>query len=170
MTISTKARKFKTYNSLLQALRRGGIENAGIVSTLLLECFIEDGGRIQASKVVSRGVCVEGCFSEWRDSMVKSGWLAWSYAQTDKGMYHAGKKLVPYINKEKLTVKEIVTRDEVISKGEAPSMEEFEVLKNKVARIEASMKEIYETLDLGELDPPDFPKLKIKTTSATSIL
>lgn len=159
----TKNRKFKVYNALQLALRKGKIPNHGSTATLLLECFIEDSGRLQASKVVSRDVCQEGKFSTWRDEMIKEGWLVWSQNQSDKGLYFAGKKLIPYLNKEKLATKEIATRDEIITRDEVPSKREFDALRDKVEKIEASMKEIYENLDLGEPDPPLYKKLKEKS-------
>lgn len=165
MTMSGGTRRFATYNALEKILRRAQVSSSGAVATLLLECFMEDGGRLQASKVVSRNICEEGCFHVWRDEMVKGRWLAWSINQADKGQYHPGKRLVPYINKEKISSKEIATRDEIVTRDEVPSKEEFEALKDEVAKIKVSMKEIYETLDLGEPDPPDFKKLKLRTTA-----
>lgn len=159
----TKNRKFKVYNALQLALRKGQVPNHGSTATLLLECFIEDSGRLQASKAVSRSVCQEGKFSSWRDEMIKEGWLVWSQNQSDKGQYFAGKKLIPYLNKEKLATKEIATRDEIITRDEVPSKQEFDALRDKVEKIEASMKEIYENLELGEPDPPLYKKLKEKS-------
>ena len=150
-------RKFSQYIALSSALRRAKVPNYGAVSTLLLECFIEEMGRLSASKVVARGVCVEGKFTEWRDEMVRGGWLIWTQNQADKGKYFAGKRLSQYLNNEKYAAKELVSRDEV------PSKEEFEALKDEVEKIKASMKEIYESLELGEPDPPVYKKLKEKT-------
>lgn len=157
-------RKFMVYKSLAEALRRAKVVSSGTVATVLLECFVEDRGRLQALKVVSRGICEEGKFSHWRDEMVKNGWLAWNLNQVDKGQYSPGKRLISYLNKEKLATKEIATRDEIITRDDVPSKEEFEVLKDKVSKIEASMKEIYESLELGEPDPPTYKKLKLKTS------
>ena len=89
--------------------------NYGACANLLLECFLEDGGRLQASKAVAKKVCEEGRFSVWRDEMVKSGWLLWSQTQNDKGQYFSGKKLMLYLNKEKIFSKEIATKDDVIA-------------------------------------------------------
>lgn len=159
-------RKFTVYKSLAEALRRSKVESSGTVATLLLECFVEDRGRLQASKVISRGICEEGKFSYWRDEMVKNGWLAWNISQMDKGQYSPGKRLITYLNKEKIATKEIVTKDEIVTRDEVPSKEDFEQLKDKVSKIEASMKEIYEALELGEPDPPLYKKLKEKATKS----
>lgn len=156
-------RKFVVYKSLAEALRRSKVESSGTVATLLLECFVEDRGRLQASKVISRGLCEDGKFSYWRDEMVKHGWLAWNINQIDKGQYTPGKRLISYLNKEKFATKEIATRDEIVTRDDVPSKEEFEALKDEVSKIKASMKEIYETLELGEPDPPIYKKLKEKT-------
>jgi hypothetical protein len=154
MSDSRKERRFKVYQSLLLALKRAGVGSHGCTATLLLETFLEDNGRLQASKVVSRRICEEGAFSNWRNDMIRNGWLVWSSNQTDKGQYFAGKKLIPYLNKEKISSRELATRDEVASKSE------FEELKERVSTIEQSMKTVYAALDLGETDPPLYGKLQ----------
>lgn len=162
MNGTRKERKYKVYNALEIALRKHKTPHSGATATLLLECFLEDNGRLNASKVVARGICEEGKFTCWRDEMIKSGWLVWNQNQGDKGKYFSGKKLIPYLNKEKIATKELATRDEIVTKDEVPSKEEFDDLKEKVAKIEASMREIYATLDLGEPDPPSYKKLMEK--------
>ena len=139
-----RERKYKNYNALEIALRKSQTQYAGATATLLLECFLEDNGRLQASKVVARGICEEGSFSNWRNEMLKNGWLVWSQNQTDKGQYFAGKKLISYINKEKLSSREIVTRDEVASKNEVES------LKERMNRIEEVVQELKKSME-----PPD---------------
>jgi hypothetical protein len=108
-------RKFSQYLALSSALRRAKVPNYGACATLLLECFLEDAGRLQASKVIARNVCEDSCFSQWRNEMIKGGWLIWNLNQHDKGQYFSGKKLIPYLNKEKFSSKEIATRDEVVA-------------------------------------------------------
>jgi hypothetical protein len=147
-------RKFSVYKALAEALRRARVDSSGAVATLLLECFLEDNGRLQASKAIARRVCEEGSFSNWRNDMIKKGWLVWSQSQTDKGQYFAGKRLISYVNKEKISSRELATRDEVASKSD------FEELKERVSTIEQSMKTVYAALDLGETDPPLYGKLQ----------
>lgn len=128
-----KERKFRHYNALEVALRRSGMKKAGAVATLLFELFLEDGSRLQSTRVVSHGICDEGCFTKWRDEMIKGGWLVWSNNQSDKGIYFAGKLLIPYLNKERMATREIVSRDEVLIKGEAASKTEVEVVAKDLA-------------------------------------
>ena len=161
MPVGTKDRKFTVYNALEVALRRGKIEKAGATSTLLLETFLEDGGRLKASKVYSRELCEEAHFMVWRKVLIQKEWLVWSESQADKGQYHPGKKLIPYINKEKSSQKEIVTKDEVPSKADFNNLKlELTDTKNRVTTIEESMKKVYSKLKLGEPDPPGYGKLQ----------
>ena len=163
MSVGTKDRKFAVYNALEVALRRCKIEKAGATSTLLLETFLEDGGRLKASKVYSRELCEEAHFMVWRKLLIQKEWLVWSESQADKGQYHPGKKLIPYINKEKIAQKEIVTKDEVPSKADFNTLkQELSDTKNRVTTIEESMKSVYSKLKLGEPDPPHYSKLKDK--------
>ena len=145
MSDSTKNRKFKTYNALMLALRKDGMKMHGSTATLLLECFIEDGGRLQASKLVARGLCEEGKFTFWRDEMIKSGWLIWTQNQADKGQYWAGKKLVSYLNKEKLFSKEIATRDDV-----ADLRAQLNAHEERLAKIDEAVQELR-----NAMEPPD---------------
>jgi hypothetical protein len=163
-----KERRFKTYNAMEIALRKIKMRKPGAVATLLLEAFLEDGGRIPASKAVSREICNEGEFSAWRKQLIEKGWLIWSESQSDKGLYFPGKKLMPYVNKEKFLSREIVTKEEVLSKDQAATKRELEAVKKKldatearVSTIENSMKKIYKNLDLGEPDPPGYNKLHV---------
>ncbi len=152
-------RKFSQYIAVSSALRRANVSNYGMCATTLLEAFLEDSGRITASKVVARKLCNEGEFSFWRKQLIDKGWLIWSETQTDKGQYFPGKKLITYVNKEKMHSKEIVTKDEVLPRAEAATKVELEAVKVKLDAIEASMKDVYDKLELGETDPPGYGKL-----------
>jgi hypothetical protein len=169
MKKSILVRKYSTYNALMLALRKGKVLSFGTTSTLLLETFLENDGRILASQVVARGLCEEGKFRDWRKELIEKGWLLWSESQDDRGQYFAGKRLIHYINKEKITSKEIVTKDEVLSKNEAATKVELEDVREKLAKtderlskVESSMNSIYKKLDLGEPDPPFYKKLQDK--------
>jgi hypothetical protein len=113
MKLKSNARRYSQGEALRLALTRQKFTSAGATSTLLFEAFIEDSGRLTASKVVSRGLCNSGEFSLWRKQLIDKGWLIWSETQNDKGLYFPGKKLTPYINKEKIAQKEIATRESV---------------------------------------------------------
>jgi hypothetical protein len=158
----TRTRKFRTWNAVQLALKKSKLPNHGTTATLLLETFLENDGRLLASKVISLGLCEEGLFREWRKNFLDREWLKWSEAQTDKGQYYPGKKLLPYINKEKLLSKEIVTKDEVLSKHEAATKAELQEVKERLSKVECGVEEIYRKLNLGEPDPPHYKKLQDK--------
>jgi hypothetical protein len=143
--VAKKERKFVCYNALEVSIRRSGIFSPGAVTTIILEAFLEDSGRLVASKVVSRGVCKEGEFWAWRKMLIEKGWLIWNENQADKGQYFPGKKLFPYINKEKITRKELVTKDEVLPKAEAATKAELQDLKARMSKIESAVQELQET-------------------------
>jgi hypothetical protein len=106
-------RKFHQSMALRMALSRSGCKESGTLSTLLLESFLEDDGRLLASKVYARGLCDENEFRKWRKLLIDKEWLVWSERQDDKGLYYPGKKLVSYINKEKILQKEIATKENI---------------------------------------------------------
>lgn len=177
MSLSTR-RKFKTYMSLTVALRKQNFTTSGRLATLLLECFMEDGGRLLASQVVARGLCEEGFFHAWRDDMVKRGLLIWSVNQADKGQYYPGKKLVQYINKEKLASKEIVTRDDIIPKESLATKDDLEKKADK-SDLEKTKLQLQETQKRMEeiavavqeiqkaMIPPVTPKKKVSMRTNT---
>jgi len=158
-------RKFRMYKALSEAMRRSGMKSYGALSTLILEAFLEDSGRLTASKVVSRSLCNEGEFSAWRRQLIDKGWLVWSETQTDKGQYFPGKKLLQYINKEKISSKEIVTKDEVLPKSEAATKEEFQALKARMSRIEDVVQELKKAVE-----PPDTEEKRLARERATARL
>lgn len=143
-------RKFRVYKSLSEALRRSKVPNYGATSTILLEAFLEESGRITASKAISRGVCNEGGFSVWRKQLIEKRWIIWTQNQEDKGLYLPGKKLINYLNKEKLYSKELVTKDEVLSKRDAATKDELQDLKARMNRIESVVQELQKAVA-----PPD---------------
>lgn len=138
-------RKFTQYIAVSSALRRSGVQNYGMCATTLLEAFLEDSGRLTASKVISRKLCNEGEFSYWRKQLIGKGWLIWSETQTDKGVYFPGKKLMPYINKEKIASRELVTKDEVLLKGEAATKSELQELKARMNKMEEAIEKLNKT-------------------------
>ena len=109
----TKNRRFVTWNAAQLALRKMRVPSHGAVATLLLEAFLEDSGRLLSSTVYARGLCENGHFRDWRKTLIDKEWIIWSEKQDDKGLYHPGKRLIHYINKEKIAQKEIATRESV---------------------------------------------------------
>lgn len=174
----TKERRFKTYNAIEIALRKINVMKPGAVATLLLEAFLEDGGRLPASKSVARGVCKEGEFGHWRKMLVEKGWLQWSETQQDKGQYFPGKKLMPYVNKEIIAQKEIATRESVEQvRAEKADRSELEATRKKLdetsSKLEATNKALAEIAEaVRELQeasiPPDNPQKAMTREKALS--
>jgi hypothetical protein len=141
------------------------MKSYGALSSLILEAFLEDSGRITASKVVSRKLCNEGEFSVWRKQLIDKGWLVWSEVQTDKGQYFPGKKLMPYVNKEKISSKEIVTKDEVLSRSEAATKVELQDLRARMNRIEEVVQDLQKAVA-----PPDTEEKRLAREKAAARL
>lgn len=167
-----KERKFVSYNALYKSLGAAGVSKSGATATLLLELFLEDGGRLQASKVVSRGICEEGHFSEWRDGMVKAGWLVWSHTQADRGLYFAGKRLASYLNREKLKTQEIATKQDLAGKADRDEVQELRAMLNEHEERLAKIEDVSRRLQQA-IEPPDTPEksaLRKECASALSKL
>jgi dGTP triphosphohydrolase len=145
---SSKERRFTCYNALEVSIRRGGVLSPGATATLILEAFLEDRGRIVASKAVARGLCKEGEFWQWRKTLIEKGWLQWSQTQQDKGQYFPGKKLMPYVNKEILAQKEIATRESVEQvRAEKADRSEFQETKKKLEATSSKLEETSSKLE-----------------------
>ncbi len=131
-----RVRKFGIYNALEVALRRAGFDKTGVLTTLLLETFLENDGRLTALSVEKVGLCEKSKFKEWREPLMKAGWLQYDYEYakaTRKGSVHQpGKKLVPYLNKEKLQKHSLVTETQ-LNRSLAP-IESRMVALNKFIR------------------------------------
>jgi dGTP triphosphohydrolase len=141
-------RKFRQSEPLRLALLRSGIELSGATATLILEAFLEDRGRIVASKAVARGLCKEGEFWQWRKTLIEKGWLQWSQTQQDKGQYFPGKKLMTYVNKEILAQKEIATRESVDQvRAEKADRSEFQETKKKLDATSSKLEETSSKLE-----------------------
>jgi hypothetical protein len=138
-------RTFKTYQILLNALKRAGVQNPGITSTTLLECFVYNQGQLRAAMVESRGLCAIGGFSAWRDDLIQKGWLNYTLGQYSR--HTPGAKLLNYINKEKMVSTQIATEESVFNVDCR-----VENLEHRVSLLEESIKKMIE-----EYDPPVTP-------------
>jgi hypothetical protein len=184
-TTEKKQRKFINYESLRMALTRSDIQDPGTTAHLLLELFLESGGKLYAQNVVNRCLCKGGKFKEWRDEMVKKGWLEFRYDDARKNnnfsQHYPGKKLLNYINKEKILTKELVTSDQIIPKediatkadldrkADKSELEEtrrqLEATHRKMQEIAAAVRELQEAML-----PPDSPqKESVRKKSAQKI-
>jgi hypothetical protein len=147
-----------TWNAAQLALRKQKVPLHGATATLLLEAFIDEAGRITASKVVSRGLCKEGEFSHWRRALIDRGWIVWSENQSDKGQYTPGKRLLSYLNKEKFHQTEVASVQEIrelearidAKKAERKDLDETKVkleeTREKLAKNETELNQTKEEL------------------------
>ncbi len=173
MSDGTKSRKYKIYNSLQLVLARAKFQTSGVLATLLLETFIEHDGRLLASTVYARGLCDEKQFREWRKNLIDKGWLVWSESQADKGIYFPGKKLVAYINKEKIAQKEMATRESVERlRSDLDSKIEMKADRSEVLELKkrmAKFEEIACRLEAATGDPITTQKIADQKACAAEI-
>jgi len=107
-------RKYSVYNTMQAALRRAGFEKSGVLTTLLLETFLEYDGILTAKRVEDLGLCESEGFKAWREPLIKAGWLQYDHEfakATKKGSLHQpGRKLVRYVNKERANTQELASK------------------------------------------------------------
>ena len=180
-------RTYAQYKSLLAALRRSKFTSPGVLAGLLLEAFIERGGRIYAADVVEKGLCTDGQFRSWRSHMVETGWLTYDTSKVTNMQYSihsTGPKLTAYVarefeqlNRKKLQKAEVATKEDL--HGLEERFESKYVTRTEFEAMKEIMLAYYEEHKLGPLDPPDYTvgrshrqtKLKsVKKTSGDSTL
>lgn len=141
-------RRFVTYKILVDALKRDSIEKPGTTATLLLECFVNLDGEVKAKYVESKGLCLNGGFKNWRESLISKGWLNYLIGSYSK--HSPGAKLLKYVNKEKITTQELVTTKNLEEHGKKfVKQEDFEAVKEEVAHLKKVVTQMIE-----EFDPP----------------
>jgi hypothetical protein len=135
-------RTFSSYQQVLMTMKRSNIKDPGVTATLLLETFVHRNGDLRATTVVHKGLCDEGKFIDWRDDLIKKGWLCYSIGDYSK--HTAGPKLVKYINKEKLVQSEIAT------------MADVNVVDRKVTALQEEVSHLKKVVTqmIEEFDPP----------------
>jgi hypothetical protein len=146
-------KKFSTYNMLSMALKRDQVVNYGATTTLLLECFVCNGGELKAGMVESRGLCKEKQFKIWREELIKKGWI--NYTLGDYSRHTPGNKLIKYINREKLSHDEVATTRELyrvsrkIDETRTSLEEKNKELEERVSLLEKTVADV-----INEYDPP----------------
>ena len=146
--VKTENRSFKSYKLLSQSLSRNGVPKSGVTASTLLEAFIHLNGELKASFVQGKGLCEPGKFKEWREDLIKGGWLSYTFG--DYSRHYPGSKLVKYINKEKMLSSEIATTEELTKvREEMATKEELAQVKERVSLLEEAVKNMIE-----EFDPP----------------
>ncbi len=166
-------RRFVTYNAMYKAISASKISNSGSHATLFLETFLENDGRMLASTVYAKGLCEEKKFREWRASLIDKGWLIWKESQDDKGLYFPGKKLLHYINKEKIAQSELATRSSVEKIREEIDLKlsakadksELLELKERMTKFE----EIARRLEIATGDPVTDEKISVQKACAAEM-
>ncbi len=112
--MSKKQRVYFVYEKLLQMLRREGYKNPGILASALLDFYFKFNGRIYAEIWVGLGLCQAGSFKEYRDYLVKFGWLDYNYdKKSDWAIHQPGARLMKYLNEEKFKKEEVLSRKDL---------------------------------------------------------
>ena len=146
------------------------------LATLVFDTSLKNNGFLR--KEVYYGSSFEQpdmTYKDWIEQLKKAGIFEHfkdenlNFEKADWIRFKPGPVTLSYINKEKIASKEIVTKDEVLSKNDAATKLELEAVKEKLAKtderlskVEISMDTIYKKLDLGEPDPPFYKKLHQK--------
>lgn len=150
----TKSRKYAVYKTLAAAVTRSGIKQAGVTASLLLKTFIENDGILTAKTVEDLELCDSEGFKAWRDPLIKAGWLLYDheYARAVKkgSLHQPGKKLISYLNKERMRNQEIATKkyvDGKIAASEKQSASEMEVMRSELNGVKDLVKMIIARLD-----------------------
>lgn len=149
-------KKFKSYRSLLEAMRREEIRLPGVTTTLLLECFLHNCGELRASLAIERELCKEGEFTEWRKNMIAKGWLM--YKPGDYSRHYPGPKLIKYINKEKAFSSELASIpdvEKIVSKA-TEGLASTQDLDSRFAQVQAEVDQLKLVVKnmIEEFDPP----------------
>ena len=153
-------RAFKVYKTVESALRRDGFTRPGALATELLQMFLERDGEIRSTKFISKKICDDGEFSILRRKLIEKRWIIWSESQSYKARCYAGKRIIPFINREKIASEELVTKNDIIPKAVLES--ELQSTKAKLSDVERRLSKIEATIDRGitrflEKNPPDTP-------------
>jgi hypothetical protein len=156
-------KKYVEWDRLRCALVRNKIESPGKVATILLEAFVGQNGKLRVSMCREKGLCLNGGeFYEWRRMLKEKDWLA--YDTDDEGKlirYFPGRRLVPYVNREKAKFEIATTHDllalEVKANEKFVSKEEYQQLEKRIKQAEKAISNLIETLD-----PPSGPEKVLK--------
>ena len=158
---SSKTRKYTQYKALECALRRDKYSRPGALSSQLLTAFLEQNGEILSESFIGSQLCEKGQFSSLRRRLIQDGWLIWNPHQQYKAIYFAGKKLIKYINREKLLSQEVVIKSEIIPKAILEL--ELSQTKTRLNNVENRLTKLEKTVENGiekylAKNPPDTPE------------
>lgn len=142
-----QARTYKCYQRLSKALARDKFKNPGKLSTLFLDTFVHDDGKILQKKLHAKGFALDMTMDQWRSPFIAKGWLI--FERGDKYQRHfPGPKLFAYINEEKISSMEMATTKDVHS-GDEEIMKEVKKLSEEFSAMKKMLGEI-----IAEKDPP----------------
>lgn len=162
--------KYRQHENVRKGMASDKIANSSKVATILFKAFLELDGKLRVELCREKKLCMNsGEFYEWRAFLKKKGWL--DYESDSNGRlryYHPGRKLLPYINKEKSQNFELASKDEIrfsemrtnekiksveleahnqIEKKYSVLENEHEKMKDRMSKLEAAMDRIINIVD-----------------------
>ena len=153
-------RQFKMYKLLCQALRRDKIAHPGASSNFLLETFVLNNGTLTSKMVANRKLCEDGKFKIWRDHLSGLGWIQ-GWRPGDYSRHFPGPKLIKYVNKEKASLFEIASVQDVeesIIKLKA----ELQVEMASKEEVRNEIDKIWQAIRNTETNDPPVTETKVK--------
>ncbi len=143
---SKKTRQFKQYDNLRKHLADHKIPKPGTVATILLKTFILNSGVLKADFAESKKVCKKNGFKKWVKSLDK--WIVRDRSNDNWSQYKCIGDLLEYVNKEKISRGEIVTKNELEQLSEKfVSKQTFDAIQKKVERLEKSIDRVVDIVD-----------------------
>ena len=145
-------KKYQCYYAIMKSLKTSGFAYPGKLGTYLLDTFLENEGQIKSVRVYELGLCSEDQkeFRDWRKKLCDKGWLDFVIENNKSVTYKPGKKLLKYVNREKIATHELATKNDLFSHTK-PIKEELDKKadKSELEELRKAMKRV-----LNIIDPP----------------
>lgn len=163
-------KRFKMQKSMAEKLRRCKakfpcLESSDSLATLLLETFLSNNGYLSSKYYYGTKFEVPGkTYSDWIHELKEARALVQYKSEgnrkSDFIRYSAGPLIAQYINAEKFKAKEVASAEDVtVLETKIGALEaRVSALESDSEKTKTSMQEIYDKLNLGEIDPPDYKK------------
>jgi hypothetical protein len=152
----------KHYKALMLQLGRDGYAKPGVLARLLLEGFVFENGVFSAERFYSEEVIPEKTFKAFRSKLQADGYWQYSESSASRKQYYPTKRLMSFINSARdntfASVKYVESRIE-------PVVEDMNVLKERMHKIEAAVSELQKALE----PPVDDQKIVVAQNAARKL-